>query len=193
MDLTKLSVPPSVKAELPSVMKTFGIDTPLRLAHFLGQAAHESMNFRVVMENLNYSAQGLLRVFPKYFTWQEAQKYQRKPQEIANRVYANRMGNGPESSGDGWKYRGRGYFQLTGKNNYAAFDSIVQDDIVENPDYIAAKYPLLTAAWFWNKNQLNSVADRDNYVGVTKKINGGTHGLAERIALTNKFKSELGI
>jgi putative chitinase len=174
-------------------MKTFGIDTPLRLAHFLGQAAHESMNFRVVMENLNYSAQGLLRVFPKYFTWQEAQKYQRKPQEIANRVYANRMGNGPESSGDGWKYRGRGYFQLTGKNNYAAFDSIVQDDIVENPDYIAAKYPLLTAAWFWNKNQLNSVADRDNYVGVTKKINGGTHGLAERIALTNKFKSELGI
>lgn len=193
MDLTKLSLPPSVKAELPCVMKIFGIDTPLRLAHFLGQAAHESMNFRAVTENLNYSAQGLLRIFPKYFTATEAQQFQRKPELIANRVYAKRMGNGDAASGDGWKYRGRGFFQLTGKNNYADFDKVVEDNILLNPDLVASKHPLLSAAWFWGRNGLNALADKDNYVAVTKRINGGVHGLQDRIALTNKYKTELGV
>lgn len=193
MDLTKLSIPPNVKAELPSVMKVFNINTALRLAHFLGQAAHESMNFRVVSENLNYSEKGLLKIFGKYFTPLEAKKFQKNPELIANRVYSKRMGNADASSGDGWKYRGRGFFQLTGKNNYSLFDDVVQDDLISNPELVATKYPLLSAAWFWNKNNINEFADKNNYVGVTKKINGGVHGLAERIALTNKFKSELGI
>ncbi len=194
MELTKLQgkVPQSVINELPNVISKFKINTPTRLAHFLGQCSHESGHFKVTTENLNYSAQGLLSTFKKYFpTLELASQFARQPEKIANKVYANRMGNGDEKSGMGWKYRGRGYVQLTGFNNYSLFDSIVDDDIKANPDLVATKYPLLSAAWFWNTNSLNNIADKGvdtpTITAVSKRVNGGSVGLAERIELTNHF------
>jgi putative chitinase len=194
MELTKLQgkVPQSVINELPNVISKFKIDNPIRLAHFLGQCAHESGNFKVTSENLNYGAQGLITTFKKYFpTLELANKYARQPEKIANKVYAKRMGNGDEASGMGWKYRGRGFVQLTGFNNYSLFDNIVDDDIKANPDLVATKYPLLSAAWFWNTNSLNSIAskgvDNETITQVSKKINGGSIGLTERIELTKHF------
>ena len=184
-------IKPSVLAEIPLVIARFRIDTPNRMAHFLGQAAHESGGFNAVTEGLNYSAEGLLKTFPKYFNPTTAAKYARKQQDIANRVYASRMGNGNEASGDGFKFRGRGYIQLTGKNNYAAFDAFVDDDILGNPDLVATKYPLLSAAWFWHTNKLNLIADKgvntDIITQITKRVNGGTHGLQDRIDKTNHY------
>lgn len=187
MDVNKLRghIPDKVLAELPSLEK-FGINNILRLSHFLSQAGHESGGFRLTQENLNYSAKGLQGIFKKYFPSEAvALQYQRNPQKIANRVYASRMGNGDEASGDGFKFRGRGYIQLTGKTNYSAFDKTVDDDITANPDLVATKYPLLSAAWFWSKNGLNTIADAgatDEVVTkATKKVNGGTIGLADRI------------
>lgn len=179
-------VPDTVINQLPDTIVKFQINTPLRLAHFLAQCGHESGGFRVVNENLNYSRKGLLTTFKKYFTSiDKARLYERNPQKIANLVYANRMGNGPEASGDGWRHRGRGYIQLTGKDNYAAFDAVVADNILQNPDLVATKYPLLSAAWFWNSRKLNSIADRGATDGVvtsvTRLVNGGTIGLADRI------------
>ena len=139
MDLNKLKghVPDTVIAQIPEVMQKFGIDTPVELAHFLAQCGHESGGFRVVNENLNYSAKGLLGIFKKYFpTAVLAEQYQRKPEKIANRVYASRMGNGDEASGEGFKFRGRGYIQLTGKSNYTAFGKAIGVDIAANPDQI---------------------------------------------------------
>lgn len=194
MNLLKLSIPDSVKAQLPEVINTFQINTPLRLAHFLAQTHHESGGFKFTKENMNYSAQGLLKIFKKYFTAEQANAYAKKPQAIANRVYANRMGNGNEASGDGYKYKGSGFIQLTGKSNYEEFDKFVKDDIINNPDLVATKYPLLSAGFFWNKNNINKLADVDNNVSkITKVINGGQIGLAERTALFNKYKRELGI
>lgn len=194
MELTKLQgkVPQSVLDELPQVMAKAAISTPLRLAHFLGQCSHESGNFTVKTENLNYSAQGLLNIFKKYFpTLEAATPYSRQPEKIANKVYANRMGNGDEKSGMGWKYKGRGFIQLTGFENYKRFDEFVDDNIKNNPELVASKYPLLSAAWFWSVNSINAIADKgiDNATisAVTKKINGGTIGLAHRIEMTNKF------
>lgn len=194
MELTKLQgkVPQSVISELPNVISKFKIDNPIRLAHFLGQCAHESGNFKIVNENLNYGAKGLQVTFGKYFpTLELANQYARQPEKIANKVYAKRMGNGDEASGMGWKYKGRGYIQLTGFNNYSLFDGIVDDDIKTNPDLVAIKYPLLSAAWFWNTNSINSIAskgvDHETITQVSKKINGGTIGLAERIELTEYF------
>lgn len=194
MELIKLQgkVPQSVINELPSVVSKFKIDNPIRLAHFLGQCAHESGNFKIVNENLNYGAKGLQVTFGKYFpTLELANQYARQPEKIANKVYAKRMGNGDEASGMGWKYKGRGYIQLTGFNNYSLFDGIVDDDIKSNPDLVATKYPLLSAAWFWNTNSINSIAskgvDHETITQVSKKINGGTIGLAERIELTEYF------
>ena len=188
MDLKKLKghVPDTVIAQIPDVMTKFKIDTALKLAHFLSQCGHESGGFRIVNENLNYSAKGLLGIFKKYFPNNaKAEAYQRKPEKIANVVYANRMGNGPEASGEGWKYRGRGYIQLTGKQNYTAFDAVVAEDIATNPDLVATKYPLLSAAWFFHKNGLHKIADggaTDAVVtSVTKRVNGGTIGLPDRI------------
>ena len=187
MNLEKLKghVPDSVIKQIPEVAEKFGVNTPLRLAHFLAQTGHESGGFKITTENLNYSAKGLANIFKKYFTPKSAAEYQRKPEKIANIVYANRMGNGNQASGDGYKFRGRGFIQLTGKTNHQAFDKTVEDNIEANPDLVATKYPLLSAAWFWSKNGLNTIADQGNTTEVvtkiTKKVNGGTIGLDDRI------------
>jgi putative chitinase len=185
MDLNKLKghVPDTVIAQIPDVMQKFGIDTPVEVAHFLAQCGHESGGFRVVNENLNYSAKGLQGIFKKYFpTSVLAEQYQRKPEKIANRVYASRMGNGDEASGEGFKFRGRGYIQLTGKQNYTAFGKAIGVDIAANPDLVATKYPLLSAAWFFSKNCLSKCKDASDasVLAVTKCVNGGTIGLADR-------------
>jgi putative chitinase len=186
MDIEKLKghIPDAVIAQLPDTISKFGIDTPIRLAHFLAQAGHESASFKAVTENLNYGAKGLLAIFKKYFPTEElALQYERKPEKIANKVYGNRMGNGDEASGEGFKFRGRGYIQLTGKNNYKLFDSVVEDDIIDNPELVATKYPLLSAAWFFHKNCLNKCVDATDatVTSVTKCVNGGTIGLADRL------------
>lgn len=197
MNISRLNttLPKSVVDQIPLVMEKFAINTPARLAHFLSQCAHESGNFKATRENLNYSAEGLMKTFSKYFKDVEtAKKYERKAELIANRVYANRMGNGDESSGDGFKYRGRGYIQLTGKQNYTAFDKVVDEDILANPDLVATKYPMLSAAWFWDTRKLNTVADAGSsdaiVVNVTLKVNGGRNGLDDRIS---KFKLFFGL
>jgi putative chitinase len=188
MDINKLKghIPDAVITQLPDTIAKFELNTPLRLAHFLAQAGHESGGFKAVNENLNYGAKGLLGIFKKYFpTEEKAKLYERKPEKIANLVYGARMGNGPEASGEGWKFRGRGYIQLTGKDNYKAFDAVVAESIVDNPDLVATKYPLLSAAWFFHKNGLHKIADQgatDAVVtSVTKRVNGGTIGLPDRI------------
>lgn len=187
MDINKLKghVPDSVLAQIPAVMEKFGINTPLRLAHFLAQCSHESGHWKAVSENLNYSADGLKKIFPKYFPGTLNESYARNPEKIASRVYASRMGNGDEASKEGWKFRGRGYIQLTGKANYQAFDKIVEEDLIANPDLVATKYPLLSAAWFFSKNGINAIADKGaddaTVTAVSKRVNGGTIGLADRI------------
>ena len=188
MNLDKLKghVPDAVIAQLPDTITKFELNTPLRLAHFLAQAGHESGGFKALNENLNYGAKGLLGIFKKYFpTEEKAKLYERKPEKIANLVYGSRMGNGAETSGEGYKFRGRGYIQLTGKDNYKAFDAVVTESIVDNPDLVATKYPLLSAAWFFHKNGLHKIADKgvtDAVVTeVTKRVNGGTIGLADRL------------
>ncbi|MEY4331421.1 MAG: hypothetical protein RLZZ196_159 [Bacteroidota bacterium] len=185
LDALSKKLPANVMDEIPIIMENFGIDNPLKLSHFLSQCAHESGNFKFVKENLNYSADGLRKIFPKYFPTQEiAEKYARQPEKIANKVYGGRMGNGDEASGDGFKFRGRGYIQLTGKDNYAAFDKFVDDDIMANPDLVATKYPLTSAAFFFHKNKLWDVCDKghgdDIVLAVTKRVNGGVIGLEER-------------
>lgn len=164
----------------------FDISTPERQACFLGQCAHESGGFATLVENLNYSAASLCRVWPKRFpTVTDGQNCERNPQKIANKVYANRMGNGDEESGEGFKYRGRGLIQLTGKSNYEACGEALGVDLMENPDLVATpKYAALSAGWFWDKNNLNKFADANDMTGLTKKINGGTHGLDDRVART---------
>jgi putative chitinase len=172
--------------QIPGVMQKFEINTPLRLAHFLAQCGHESGGFRLTKENLNYSAKGLQGIFKKYFpTEVKAKEYERKPEKIANLVYGNRMGNGAESTGDGAKYCGRGYIQLTGKDNYTAFGKAINEDLTANPQWVAEKYALLSAAWFFNKNKLHIMADEGAsdlvVTKVTKRVNGGTIGLPDRI------------
>ncbi len=178
-------VPAAVIAQIPLCAEKFKINTALRLAHFLAQCGHESAGFKATQENLNYSAAGLNKVFSKYFRSVNAASYAKQPEKIASRVYANRMGNGDEASKDGYKYRGRGYIQLTGKNNYIEFNKTVDDDVVNNPDLVSSKYPLLSAAWYWNSRSLNNSADKGASDGVvteiTRKVNGGTIGLADRI------------
>ncbi len=193
MNIEKLKgvIPDTVIAQIPEVITKFEINTPLRLAHFLAQCAHESGTFKAVTENLMYSAEGLKKTFPKYFPGTLNESYAKKPEAIASRVYGSRMGNGDEASKDGYKFRGRGYIQLTGRANYVAFDQIVEENILANPDLVATKYPLLSAAFFWNKTALNTIADKGadtvTVTAVTKKVNGGTHGLEDRIAKFNKF------
>lgn len=179
-------VPDAVIAQIPDTAAKFNITTPLRLAHFLAQCGHESGGFKAVSENLNYGAKGLRGIFGKYFpTDALAAQYERQPEKIANRVYSSRMGNGDEKSGEGYKFRGRGYIQLTGKSNYASFDKTVEDDIVANPDLVATKYPLASAAFFFNNNGLWAVCDKGSdtaaVTAVTKRVNGGTIGLEDRI------------
>lgn len=180
---TKTTVLEKYIAPLNDVCKYYEItDTNQRLACFLAQIAHESGGFNAVKENLNYGAKGLRTTFGKYFPSDElAKQYERQPEKIANRVYASRMGNGPESSGDGWRFCGRGLIQLTGRDNYSRFArdlGITLDETVEymeTPDGACS-----SAGWFWYNNNLNSYCDRYDFVGLTKRINGGTNGLADR-------------
>lgn len=186
LDKLKGHIPDAVIQMIPDTAVKFGINTPLRLAHFLAQCGHESGGFRVTSENLNYSAKGLMGIFKKYFPTEAiANAYQRNPQKIANKVYANRMSNGDEASGDGFKFRGRGYIQLTGRANYTEFGKSIGEDIANNPDAVSGKYALLSAAWFWSKNGLNKLADGGatdaTVTSITKRVNGGTIGLADRI------------
>jgi putative chitinase len=188
MNLEKLKghIPDTVITQIPGVMEKFQINTPLRLAHFLAQCGHESGGFKLVQENLNYGAKGLMGIFKKYFPDEAtALIYERKPEKIANIVYASRMGNGDKTSGDGWKFHGRGYIQLTGKDNYVAFGKSINEDLSTTPDLVATKYALLSAAWFFNKNGLHKLADggaTDAVVtSITKRVNGGTIGLPDRI------------
>lgn len=174
------------------VFPTYEINTPRRVAAFLAQCGHESGGWTVFEENLNYSVKGLVGIFKKYFATEDiAAPYARQPQKIANRVYANRMGNGNEASNDGWTYRGRGPIQLTGRNNYTQFAKDMFDDwqnVVDNPDWVTADrdFALMSAIWFWNKNGLNKFADAADsgessaFITLTKRINGGTIGLADR-------------
>jgi putative chitinase len=185
LDKLKGHIPQNVIDQIPDTASKFGITNNLRLAHFLAQCGHESGGFRAVSENLNYSAKGLCGIFRKYFpSVTIALQYERKPEKIANKVYASRMGNGPESSGDGYKFRGRGYIQLTGKDNYSLFDATVPESILDMPNLVASKYPLASAAFFFKRNNLWAICDRgatpDVVTSVTKRVNGGTIGLADR-------------
>src|SRR5437016_179805 len=185
-------VPDAVIAQIPDTAKEFGITTNLRLAHFLAQCALESTGFTATLENLSYSAQRLLQVFPKYFRGVDPNDYARNPEKIGNRVYANRMGNGDEASGDGFKFRGRGYIQLTGKNNYTSFSQFVGEDCVANPDLVATKYPLASAAFYFNSNKVWAICDRGaDDATVTKvsiAVNGSPpHAVPERIQNFRKF------
>jgi putative chitinase len=194
MNLDKLKghIPDSVIAMLPETIEKFELNTSLRLAHFLAQAGHESGGFKAVNENLNYGAKGLRGIFGKYFpTDAKAALYERKPEKIANLVYGGRMGNGVEATGEGFKFRGRGYIQLTGKDNYTQFDKTVPEDILANPDLVSTKYALASAAWFFNKNSLwiicDKGADEATITAVTKRVNGGTIGLPDRIKHFNEY------
>jgi putative chitinase len=176
------------------VFSKYDISTPARQAFFVGQCAHESGNFRILEENLHYSAAQLMRVWPSRFTdGVVAEAYANNPEKIANKVYAGRMGNGDEESGDGWKYHGRGLIQLTGKENYVNCGTSINVDLVNNPDYLLdPKYAALSAGWFWNKKGLNSLADSKDYDTMTKRINGGLLGLDDRKAKISKALSVLG-
>jgi putative chitinase len=168
---------------LNSAFDEFEIDTPKRQAMFLAQVAHESGNFSAVSENLNYKAETLSKVFPKYFRDRDPNDYAKQPEKIANLVYGGRMGNGDEDSGDGYRYRGRGLIQLTGHDNYEACGSELEVNLHETPDYLTTpEGAARSAAWFWFNNDLNAVADDGDILKCTKKINGGTIGLEDRTA-----------
>ena len=184
-------VPDAVITQIPDTAKKFNITNPLRLAHFLAQCGHESGGFKSVSENLNYSADGLKKIFGKYFPGNLNESYAKQPEKIASRVYGSRMGNGDESTGEGFKFRGRGYIQLTGKQNYTNFAKFIGEDTVSNPDLVATKYPLASAAFFFDSNKLWSICDKGSDVAtvtaVTKRVNGGTIGLPDRIKHFNEY------
>lgn len=207
MELTRTqllrAVPELNKAALDSFVASynqwaipFGIDTPLRMAHYLSQVIHEANYLKSTEENLNYSAEGLLKTFPKYFNAETAKEYARKPERIASKVYANRYGNGNEASGDGWKYKGRGFIMLTFKSNYEAFNKsdVCTEDVVKKPELVA-KFPLnqVSSMWYWETHNLNTLADRDDCQAITKVINGGLNGYANRSFLLRRLKREFGI
>jgi len=193
LDKLKGHIPDSVIAMIPETAAKFGITTNLRLAHFLSQASHESGGFKVTQENLNYSVDGLKKIFPKYFPGNLAESYAKQPEKIASKVYGARMGNGDESTKEGYKFRGRGYIQLTGKDNYKAFGQSINEDVTANPDLVATKYPLLSAAWFFQRclSKCDLGATKDAITSVTKCVNGGTNGLEDRIKHFNEFYSLL--
>ena len=191
LEKLKGHVPDAVIAQIPDTATKFNITNPLRLAHFLSQCGHESGGFKAVSENLNYSAKGLVGTFGKYFNPTTAAQYERKPEMIASRVYGSRMGNGDEASKEGYKFRGRGYIQLTGKSNYTGFTKFIGEDCVSNPDLVANKYPLASAAFFFDSNKLWSICDKGadtaTVTAVTKRVNGGTIGLDDRIKHFNEY------
>ena len=185
LEKLKGHIPDGVIAQIPDTAAKFNITTPLRLAHFLSQCGHESGGFKAVSENVNYSADGLKKIFGKYFPGNLNESYARQPEKIASRVYADRMGNGNEASKEGFKFRGRGYIQLTGKSNYTNFTKFIGEDCIANPDLVATKYPLASAAFFFDSNKLWSICDKGadtaTVTAVTKRVNGGTIGLDDRI------------
>ena len=187
-------IPDAVIAQIPDAAKKFNISNPLRLAHFLAQCGHESAGFKAIQENLNYSADGLKKIFPKYFPGNLAEGYAKNPEKIASKVYGSRMGNGDETTKEGFKFRGRGYIQLTGKDNYTRFGKFIGEDTVSNPDLVATKYPLASAAFFFDSNKLWAICDKGaddaTVTAVTKRVNGGTIGLADRI---KHFKEYFGL
>jgi putative chitinase len=183
--LKEMHIDPSWLEPLKAAFTRYDISTPARQAAFVGQCFHESGGFKTLQENLNYSAKGLNATWPSRFASEEAAKpFHRNPEKIANKVYSGRMGNTEE--GDGWKYRGRGLIQLTGKDNYRLASDALGVDFVGNPDLVLSKeYAALTAAWYWNRRGLNKEADAKDFTGMTKKINGGTIGLEDRVAHIN--------
>lgn len=193
INLSKLKghIPDSILDELPTIIKNFNCNTPLRLIHFLSQCAHESGNFKFVEENLNYSSAVLKKIFAKYFPNNLSESYAKNPEKIGSRVYGNRMGNGDESTKEGYKFRGRGYIQLTGKENYRKFGQFIGEDTIANPDLVSKKYPLASAAFFFNTNNVWELCDKGSdetaITNVTKRINGGTNGLNDRIKYFKKF------
>jgi len=192
--LTQLGIDTKWYQPLMDTFIKYNISTTQRQASFLGQCMHESNNFKTLEENLHYKAESLMKVWPSRFTTLEyAIQYANNPEKIANKVYAGRMGNGDEESGDGWKYHGRGLIQLTGKENYERCGSGLGVDFVGNPNWLLdPKYASLSAGWFWNKAGLNDLADAQEYGQMTKRINGGTLGLDDRIAKITKAKQILG-
>jgi putative chitinase len=193
LNISKLRghIPDTVLSQIEETASKFDITSNLRLAHFLSQCAHESGGFRVTSENLYYSADGLKKVFGKYFPGNLSESYDRQPEKIASRVYGNRMGNGDESTKDGFKFRGRGYLQVTGKENYDKFSKFIGEDCVSNPDLVSTKYPLSSAAFFFTTNKLWSICDKGDSTEVikqlTKRINGGYLGLDDRIKHFNEY------
>lgn len=177
--------------DLQKLLPQHSIDTPLRVAHFLAQVAHESGMFSVVEENLNYSAKRLREIFPKRFTESQAAQFAGRKEAIGNRAYANKNGNGDEDSGDGFRYRGRGLIQTTGKANYRELNSVVGTDVVASPDLVASRFPVHGAVSYWSSRKLNALADVDDVKAVTLKVNGGLHGLADRTALLTRAKAAL--
>ena len=189
-------LPAAVIAQIPETAQKFGITTNLRLAHFLAQCALESIEFTATVENLNYRAARLSQIFPKYFRGIDTNLYANNPAKIANRVYANRMGNGDEASGDGFKFRGRGYIQLTGRNNYTSFSNFIGEDCVANPDLVATTYPLASAGFFFNSNKIWAVCDQGSsdavVLAVSKRVNGDPpHAVPERTQYFRKFFNAL--
>jgi len=184
-------IPAVVLSQIPETATIFGISSALRLAHFLAQCGHESGGFKLVNENLNYNANRLKEIFGKYFPDDLHFQYANNPVKIASRVYADRMGNGNESSQDGYKFRGRGYIQLTGKDNYTSFARFIGEDTVANPDLVATKYPLASAAFYFGKNKIWSICDKGGnesvITEVIKAVNGGTIGLPDRIRHFNEY------
>lgn len=191
--LSKLGIDDKWLAPLEEVFAKYNMNTPERQAAFIGQCMHESGNFKTLQENLNYSADRMHIVWPSRFpTLDSAKPYDRNPEKIANKVYSNRMGNGPEETGEGYKYRGRGLIQLTGKDNYTNAGKALDVDLIAHPELVSEpKYAALTAGWFWNKRNLNAEADAKDYTGMTRKINGGVLGINERIARINAVLAEL--
>lgn len=193
---------PNIRAEnlnkfynpLNKAMKKYNINTKLRIAAFVSQLAHESGSFNRVEENLNYSEQGLRRVFGKYFRTRNPSIYARQPEKIANVVYANRIGNSNVSSGDGWRYRGRGLIQLTGKANYIQAGKALGVDLIKNPDWLTtAEGATMSAAWFWDMRSLNELADKQHFRTITRRINGGLNGLDDRLRYYNTALKVLGV
>ena len=184
-------LPVPVIIQIPGVSEKFNISSVLRLSHFLAQCSHESTGFTRIYENLNYSADGLKANFSKYFPDNAYDTYAHNPVMIGSRVYANRNGNGDEASGEGYKFRGRGFIQLTGKSNYTEFTGFIGEDTVSNPDLVATKYPLASAAFFFNKHNLWNVCDQgateEIVTKVTLTVNGGTKGLTERLQYFNEY------
>jgi len=192
--LTTLGIDPKWEEPLQAAFTKYDINTPKRQAAFIGQCAHESGNFKTLEENLHYKAESLMKVWPSRFPdLATAAAYANNPQRIADKVYGGRMGNGTEETGDGWKYHGRGLIQLTGKENYERCGSAIGVNLVDQPSLLVEpNYAAMSAGWFWNKKGLNELADAQEHGQITKRINGGTLGLDDRLVKTTKALAALG-